>query len=304
MGKKKIYCPENIEQFKFTIIKVCAVIDDFSKTMLKEGKTLDLPQQITNKLLLRTRSNLEAIICLLDVYKEQTFIFHSISHIYRTLLVDFLNFCYLMSFYDSEELGFTSFKNEYDFFNRDYLNSLLEMNELEKLIPEACPMFNYTNKSQEGRLENINQLKTFFEHLFRNEDISNKIKTAEELRSTSKDVLFESLDVRKRPKETMLNEKYKFLRILKSEFKEYADIFFYYKYFTQQYHFSDHSNSHAGQNSSDENYHNLVWCTFRIMDFVKLMLKQIDEDRRFDESVSKIQLQMESCLDSFIPVNE
>ncbi|MCH6233234.1 hypothetical protein [Cognataquiflexum rubidum] len=296
MVEKGMYRPENVEQFRIIIIRICTVIDAFSKEMISAGISLNLPQKVANKLLLRTRSNLEAIICLLDVYKEQTFIFHSIAHIYRTLLVDFLNFCYLMSFHDSNELSFSSFKNEYDFFNRDYLNALLEMDELEKQIPQECPMYNYVNKSEEKRSENLVQLKTFFAHLFRNDDITQKLKTAEELRATSKNNLFENNDVRKSPKESMLSEKYKFRRILRSSFKEYADIFIYYKYFTQQHHFSDHSNLHAGQNSSDENYHNLVWCTFRILDFVKFQIQIIVGDDRYEESILKIKLQMENCI--------
>ncbi|MFC0263002.1 hypothetical protein [Fontibacter flavus] len=294
--KKGIYNPNNIEKFSFVLVLLSVVIDDFTKEMVGSGKALNLPQQVFNKLLLRTRSNLEALICLLDVYKEQSFIFHSISHIYRTLLVDFLNFCYLMSFYDPEEPDFSSFKNEYDFFNRDYLKSLLEMDEVERLIPQECPMYDIVNKSQEKREQNLIQLKTYFAHLYRNSNINGEIKTAEELRVNSKDSLFESKDDRANPKIAMLSEKRKFRRILKSDYKEYADIFIYYKYFTQQYHFSGHSNLHAGQDSSGENYHNLVWCTYRMTDFVKLQIQEIVGDRRYEEKIHQIQTQLTDCL--------
>ncbi|MBW3470035.1 hypothetical protein [Arthrospiribacter ruber] len=75
---KGIYNPENIDHFKFVLMKLSVVVDDFAKDMVGSGKALNLPQQVFNKLLLRTRSNLVALICLLDVYKEQSFIFHSI----------------------------------------------------------------------------------------------------------------------------------------------------------------------------------------------------------------------------------
>lgn len=291
-----IYNPENITQFKIVVIELNLVIDKFSNDMLNSGKVLNLPQKIFNKLLLRTRSNLEALVCLLDVYKEQSFIFHSISHIYRTLLVDFLNFCYLMSFYDARESDFSSLKNEYDFFNRDYLKALIEMDEIEDKIPQECPMFYTVNKKEKDRAQNLIKLKTYFSHLYKNNDINDQIKTAEELRLTSNDSFFESKAERENPKKTMLNEKTKFHRILKSEYKEYADIFIYYKFFTQQHHFSHHSNLHAGESSSDENYHNLVWCTYRVTDFVKFQIQEIVGDTNYNDAIYKIQTQLPGCL--------
>ncbi|MBW3470036.1 hypothetical protein [Arthrospiribacter ruber] len=170
------------------------------------------------------------------------------------------------------------------------------MDEVERLIPQECPMYDIANKSQEKREQNLIQLKTYFAHLYRNSNINGEIKTAEELRVNSKDSLFESKDDRVNPKIAMLSEKRKFRRILKSDYKEYADIFIYYKYFTQQYHFSGHSNLHAGQDSSDENYHNLVWCTYRMTDFVKLQIQEIVGDRRYEEKIHQIQTQLTDCL--------
>jgi len=96
----------------------------------------------------------------------------------------------------------------------------------------------------------------------------------------------------------MLSEKYKFNKILKSPFNQYADIFFYYKYFSQQYHFSDHSNLHAGENSKDENYHALVWTIFRIMDVISMQLNLLSKEEKFSELIKALQMQIESCLSS------
>lgn len=176
MNSKGIYHPENIENFKIVLIKLTAIMDDFAKFMVARNPILNKPQDVFNDLLNRTRTNLEAVICLLDVYKEQFFMFHSISHIYRALTVDFLNFCYLMSFYDENEPDFISFRNEYDFFNRDYLKTLIDWNEIEKNIPESCPAYSNINSKIQSRYENLVTLKTYFNRLFQNNDISKKKK--------------------------------------------------------------------------------------------------------------------------------
>jgi len=136
---KNVYSPENINNFKIVLIKLTAIMDNFAKEMIAERNSLNKPQEVFNKLLNRTRTNLEATICLLNVYKEQPFLFHSISHIFRALTVDFLNYCYLMCFYDESEEDFMSFRNEYHLFSRDYLKALLEMDKIERLVPENCP---------------------------------------------------------------------------------------------------------------------------------------------------------------------
>lgn len=299
MNSKGIYHPENIENFKIVLIKLTAIMDDFSKRMLDEKTKLNKPQVVTNKLLNRTRTNLEGAICLLDPFKEQPFIFHSISHIYRALTVDFLNYCYLMCFYDENEPDFISFQNEYDFFNRDYLKTLIDWNEIEKNIPESCPAYSNINSKIQSRYENLVTLKTYFNRLFQNNDISKKIKTAEEIRESSLEHFFPEKKDKIEPKVGMLSESYKLRRILKSNFAQYSDIFLFYKYFSQQYHFSAHSNLHAGSNSKDDNYHYLVWTTVRLMDIIALQLELLSKESESSRPIKVLQVQMENCIKTF-----
>ncbi|MCE7058152.1 hypothetical protein LZF95_25945 [Algoriphagus sp. AGSA1] len=291
-----VYHPDNIENFKIILIKLTAVIDSFAKDMLNGKPKLTKPQGVANKLLNRTRTNLEGIIFLLDPFKEQPFIFHSISHIYRALTVDFLNYCYLMCFYDESEPNFNSFRNEYDFFNRDYLKTLIDWNEIEKKIPESCPAYSNINSQTQPRDENLVTLKSYFNGLFQNNDINKKIKTAEEIRESSKDLYFPDKKDKIEPKTSMLSESYKFRRILKSDFAQYSDIFLFYKYFSQQYHFSAHSNLHAGSNSKDENYHYLVWTTVRLMDIIALQFELLSQDGESSRPIKVLQLQIDNCL--------
>jgi len=298
MNSKGVYHPDNIESFKIIIIKLTANMDDFAKMMLAKKQNLNKPQEVANKLLNRTRTNLEGIIFLLDPFKEQPFIFHSISHIYRALTVDFLNYCYLMCFYDESDSNFISFRNEYDFFNRDYLKTLIDWNEIERNIPESCPAYSNINSQTRSRDENLVTLKSYFKRLFQNNDISKKIKTAEEIRENSKKDYFPDKKDKIEPKTSMLSESYKFRRILKSNFAQYSDIFLFYKYFSQQYHFSAHSNLHAGSNSKDENYHYLVWTTARLMDIIGLQLELLSQNSESSKPIKVLQLQMDSCLKS------
>jgi hypothetical protein len=296
MKSLNLYHPENIDNFKIILIKLTANMDGFAKLMMARKQSLNKPQEVTNKLLNRTRTNLEGVICLLDPFKEQPFIFHSIAHIYRALTVDFLNYCYLMCFYDESEPDFNSFKNEYDFFNRDYLKTLIDWNEIEKNIPESCPAYSNINSKIQSRDENLVTIKSYFNKLFQNNDISKKIKTAEEIRESSMGIYFPDKKDKMEPKTSMLTESYKFRKILKSDFAQYADIFLFYKYFSQQYHFSEHSNLHAGSNSKNENYHYLVWTTVRLIDIIALQFELLSQDDKSSESIRVIQLQMDNCL--------
>lgn len=299
MNSKGVYHPDNIENFKIILIKLTAIIDDFANKMLDKKPKLNKPQIIANKLVNRTRTNLEGIICLLDPFKEQPFIFHSISHIYRALTVDFLNYCYLMCFYDESEPNFNSFRNEYNFFNRDYLKTLIDWNEIEKNIPESCPAYSNINSKTLSRDENLVILKSYFSELFQNNDINKKMKTAEEIRESSNKTYFPDKKDKMEPKTSMLSESYKYRRILKSDFAQYSDIFLFYKYFSQQYHFSEHSNLHAGSNSKDENYHYLVWTTVRLMDIIGLQFELLSQDSESSRTIKVLLLQMDNCINTF-----
>lgn len=298
MNSKGIYHPENVGNFKIVLIKLTAIMDDFAKKMLAKKQSLNKPQEVTNKLLNRTRTNFEAIICLLDIYREQLFIFHSIAHIYRALTVDFLNFCYLMCYYDETESDFISFRNEYDLFSRDYLKSLIDQDNIERKIPESCPAYQNMQSKNVDREENLKTLKSFFVRLFQENDINKKIKTAIEIRLSSSDLFFTDLKEKEEPKVNMLSESYKFRRLLKSPFAQYSDVFLFYKYFSQQYHFSEHSNLHAGPKSKDENYHYLVWTTVRLMDIIGLQFELLSQEGESSKPIKVLQLQMDSCLKS------
>lgn len=123
-----------------------------------------------------------------------------------------------------------------------------------------------------------------------------KKKTAEEIRESSKELYFPNKKDKIEPKAGMLSESYKFRRILKSNFAQYSDIFLFYKYFSQQYHFSEHSNLHAGSNSKDENYHYLVWTTFRLMNIIALQLELLSKDIESSKPINDLQLKMDNCL--------
>ena len=301
MNSIGVYYPENIENFKIILIKLTATIDDFAKIMLARKLSLNKPQEVINKLLNRTRTNLEATICLLDVYKEQPFIFHSISHIYRALTVDFLNFCYLMCYYDESESDFISFRNEYDLFSRDYLKALIDQDIIERKIPESCPAYPNMQSKNGYREESLKRLKSFFARLFQDNDINKKIKTAAEMRLNSSDLFFSDVKEKEEPKVNMLSESYKFRRLLTLPYAQYSDVFLFYKYFSQQYHFSEHSNLHAGPDSKNENYHYLVWTTVRLIDIIALQFVLLSQDDESSRPIKVLQLQMDNCLKSENP---
>ena len=116
-GVNGLYKRANVENLKDVIIKFTAQIDGFAAHKIAQKAKLNLAENTFKQLLNRTRLNLEGIASMLDIYKVQSVMIHPISHIIRCVLVDFLNFCYLITFYDKKEKNLESFSNELDHFD-------------------------------------------------------------------------------------------------------------------------------------------------------------------------------------------
>jgi len=292
-----LYNPRNIEELKNTLLDFNQLIDDFSIYKIESKSTLSFPESVFNKLLNRTRINLEGIICLLDTYKIQPFLFHSMSHIFRALLVDFLNFLYLITFIEIDEEDFISFRNEYEFFNRDYYKAMLDLFDFEKEIPKECPLFEKIGNKSHEREIGLRSTKNHFSYLHKDHDIEKRLKNSTELRSTSNPNLFFSKEEFMFPGNKILSEKYKYKRILKSPLKQFVDVYMYYKYFSQQYHFSHQSNDLADE--KDDNFLHIIWSINRIFNMVQSQFMFLDgKDSKFLNPLSLVEKKLENCLEN------
>lgn len=267
----------NIKKLKSVLITATSVIDDFSMYMIQGGRKLEFPQAVFSKLLNRTRINMEAITYLLVPYLNEPYTFHPISHILRALLVDYLNFLYLLTFLKDDEKEYSSFANEYEFFNKDYYNSLIEIFEIEDAMPKECPLYEKINRKSEERIFQKTQIRERYKHLHSENDQNNKkLKTAREMMRTSDHSLFSDKTDIDEPKRGVLSERHKYKRILKSDLKQYVDVYMYYKYVSQQFHFSHHSNDLVSIELKDSNFLHLIWICNRVFHLVQTQVAVID----------------------------
>lgn len=250
------YNRDNIETLKKILLEFIATLDEFGLKKAKESKSINEAESTVNKLLYRTRLNVIGVTHILEGYKSDYGMFHPLSHLLRCMQADFMTFCYLMTFYIDEN-NLVSFKNELDHLDRDYIKSVKEILKGEKELPLNNPLFKEHDNNQLDEFQ-----KSIFldhKHLFKNEDINLGLKQSKHLREGSHEQLFTSKDERGKPGNGMLSEKYKYERILKTGYKKYSDSYLLYKYFSQQYHFSNISNRLLESEGANNNFFYLIW---------------------------------------------
>jgi|GEM_PF-2065167 len=294
-GVKGKYNAKNVENLKNVLLGFLNQLDTFGFIMAKEGAKLDLAQLTFNRLLNRTELNIEGIVAILDIYKSQPAMIHPIAHILRTLLVDFLNFCYLMTFYNKEEDGLISFSNELDHFDRDFLKSAFELAEVEFDLPKNNPKFRERPPHQ--LQEKLKSFQESYKHLFKTENSSLKPKLSKELRANSNRDMFLSNEEFGNPGKGMLSESYKYRRLIDNGFGKYADVYLLYKYFSQQYHFSNISNNLLNPNNADHNFFYLIWAINHVFLVTDMQIQLLDgKDSAFLEPLRKLEIELGNSL--------
>jgi hypothetical protein len=178
---------------------------------------------------------------LLDSYSIDHRNKFSLSLILRTINSDFLTLIYLLTFINNKSETI-AFENEIKLLKRDFIKFLEELaKEEDEFLAEIMNEIVDTQKKlEEIRLNN----KDFY---IRNENGSYKLKTCKELRETTDDRYFPSIEEKNR-NSPFVTERMKFDRIKKSGYLKFSDAYINFKYYSQFQHFSDSFEQIMGKN--------------------------------------------------------
>jgi hypothetical protein len=232
--------PEKVTSLKATLEDFTKLIHLFSqmeRQKSENGKELNPVQKVSSDFLVRTMLNIEGILPIIELYKTKRALIQPIGLIMRSILSDFLTLHYLLTFWDPADKENLSFKNELTLFDRDFLKSIMEMQEMEPDLKEFLKGNNSKFPTKDDIKMKHEQYKaSVFNHLF---DKNGKWKQVRELRSTSKRSLFSEKGDDFANPNSFVTEKYKWTRISQSDdLKKYILVFFGYKMFSQLQHFS------------------------------------------------------------------
>lgn len=231
---------ENISILQTMLKEFSLLIDEFSIIQINKRNKLKPLQIVSNNLLNRTQINREALILLLENYKLKRSAILPIGLLIRSILSDFITFCYLSSFSDKNDVDEISIQNELKLLERDYLMAMIEVGEIEGNIHQYNKNIPTKFKNREAYELALNDVKELYKHLYKGENPQNDLKEPKELRATSFTEFFDSKEEFEKP-HNFITEKYKWKRMIKRGFSKYVIVFTAFKFFSQFQHYSPDS---------------------------------------------------------------
>src|SRR5258706_2519669 len=159
--------PKNIAALKLILKDYNSLLDEFSVIQIARGNDLKPLQKVSNDFLVRTRINTEALIPLLEIYKTSRPTIQPIGLLVRSILSDFLTFCYLVTFTHSDDANEETMQNELHLLERDFLNSMMEVINLESDMSEYRSDIPPVFENNEAYERHVVKLKQQFKHLFK-----------------------------------------------------------------------------------------------------------------------------------------
>lgn len=210
------------------------VYDDFA--ISREGKTEKtekLEEALSRDFIMRSRIHMESICKILPLLNKHQHFKSSIFLLLRGLIADMLCHMYLMTFAISNDEKQTSLINELDIIETDFVKAMIIIFEEERKMQEQ-PEFSkfFTDQSY-----NLDIFKQNFVHLFKDENIEEKLKDVQKLRESSNQEMFNK--DQKMFSKSFRDEKSKHEWL--SNFNNYrtmTPLYILYRYFSQFHHYS------------------------------------------------------------------
>lgn len=229
--------PENITVLQSILIDYNKLVDDFAEYQIAKGVQLKPLQKASNDFLFRTRINNEALVPLLENYKTLPAGILPVGLLIRSVLSDFLTFCYLATFSHSKDANELSISNELALLERDFLKAMMEVGEIESRIGDYNEAIRSAFENTEDFEKHVTKLKEDFKHLFKSENSQLRLKKPKEFRETSLPECFDSKEEFGLAP-SFMTEKYKWERMSKRGFGKYVIVFTAFKFFSQFQHYS------------------------------------------------------------------
>lgn len=285
----------NISTLQSLIKEYNSLLDEFAQAQIKSGKKLKTLQKVSNDFLNRTRINNEGLLPLLENYKTQISAIQPIGLLVRSILSDFLTFCYLATFSDGMDVEEVSIQNELDLLERDFLRSMLEVIEIESKINQYNKNIPLEFEDREEYEAQIRDLKDRFKHLFINDKSDLRLKKPKEFRATSFQTFFHSKE-EFATAPPFMTEKYKWERMIKRGFSKYVTVFTAFKFFSQFQHYSPMSMELARKETEPYAFFHLIMAIDAIIIVTDMQIQIIDGKgsdylprlRKIEDSVSDI----------------
>lgn len=224
----------NLIKHKFDYLQKSQLeLMDFLKKYLMStnGITQDYGCENFINLVVKIRFNLDAINVLFPLlyndYRYKT----SINVLYRTIIDDIINICYLFGLVNKAEEMLNSLNNELNILHKEYLKST-------KIALEANQKFEALMKKRRGEEPEI--VADILESMQKSDpqlfNEKGKWKTNSELRSTTHSKLCEMLDQKKDL--VFITEAKKLEFLGKRNFETVESITYLFKYFSQYQHYT------------------------------------------------------------------
>lgn len=267
--------PESVGALKGIIVDYNALIDDFSFNQLEKAVDLKKIQKVSNDFLERTRINCEALVPLLEIYKTNSSMIQPIGLLIRSILSDFLTFCYLVTFAASGDETQESVQNELHLLERDFLRSMLEVGELESKLNEYNENIPNAFPSEVAYQESLTHIRQEFGHLYTGNAGDLRIKTPTEFRITTDQFYCDTPGEFANPGNFM-TEKYKWQRMVRKGFGKYVTTFSGFKFFSQFQHYSKMSMEMIREDSAGTIFFHLVLAINALLIMTDFQIQLID----------------------------
>lgn len=288
--------PENINALQSIIKEYNSLLDEFAIVQIHKGNKLKTLQKVCNDFLNRTRINNEALIPLLEIYKDKRSSILPLGLLIRSILSDFLAFCYLATFSLEKDVNEVSIQNELDLLERDFLKAMLEVSELESKINQYdnnIPPAFADNKAYETHVEKVKQQ---FKHLFKEENTQLRFKKPNEFRETSFPECFDSKE-EFGTAPSFITEKYKWERMIRRGFSKYVIVFTAFKFFSQFQHYSPMSAELTKEVSEAHAFFHLIMAIDSLIIVTDMQIQIIDgKESKYLNRLREIEKNLDGIL--------
>jgi hypothetical protein len=275
---KNLKTPENVDCLTKALHIYLEVVYEFLKSVGSKPDPTSL-QIVSKDLLHRIAVNVQGIVPCLELYKVHPAMILPIGLVLRSICSDFLTQCYLITFCEEDNSVTTSFQNEIDILNRDFLKTVIEMMEYEARIEKYLDVIPHDYISEDYIRKKIEGLKAAHLQLFRKDGSP---KSSKEIRSTSDPSIFKKYktEIDKPNGSGFITESYKWKRLENHpHFKKYLPVYLGYKVFSQFQHYSSMSMPHFLKQREEYFFHHLCTSVNAITILSDLHFRIIDDSQ-------------------------
>jgi hypothetical protein len=255
---KKLMTDQKIDELSSVLASYDMCMDNFYRSLLEAP--LNFHQKIVSDLLARIKINVHSIGLMLPAVKTYSPTFLSIGLLNRTIIADFITYCYLTSLLKAgnaknlkeEEIN-RILENEINILDLAYVKAMIAAVKLEGQLPQSNPQFSkvFENKDHD---EAINRIKKTYSQFFKDGNPENAYKGVSDFRSVSSNKIFDKDKIKQDPKESVMHT-----FASENGFAKYTQSYLLFRFYSQFQHYSSHSITLIKPHLNDYNFFYLIF---------------------------------------------